>query len=1103
MLQKRRWTIFLFTCLVLFSSTAARHIKTTRRHLTVKELDELRAYLGTFQEGKNYNERILGQGTGLRPPTESEWAEISSAPVRLEYVQSVSLELPNKVDNALTHWFPPIGNQYSEGSCIGWACGYYVKTFQEAREHQWDLSKCVWNQNDYGQPDPSYHAKIFSPDFIYHQINDGKDEGATFYDAMNLLERIGCATWENMPYNPFNSTTWPTETAWREAPLYRSATAFATTDLTSDDALQNLKSLLANQNLALIAIDARYYAKLSNDDLWTTDNYLATEVNHANVIVGYDDNFGPYPENGKTDLRGAFKIANSWGVGTYNWEKVHDGFYYISYQCLKERIKFYMVYQNYENYQPQLLSVFEIQHPQRGQCAISIDVCDESITYKTKSFNDFQLKGGNSSFPANFMVLDVSELSKYIEANQGYWRLKVQNNATTETARIGYFAIEQFENYENRNPESVFVSQQTPLLVAANTTGSLSIKFITDATPSLSLTCPGSGDLWSPGSNQTISWIAKNYDRAIKIELTRDNGISWETLLDSTFNDENELWLVSGPESKQCKIKISSLDDIISDESDSVFQIGNFGPEIQTFPEKMDFGVVKLGSFSEQYLKIVNQGNQALQLLNIELETRLDSSNYRLTNLDALPILLESGQCCSLRVNFLAISRNQEQSLIKIVCNDSDERFLQVPIWGRIGAQWELPIRIETGDSVYYLTIGGDSCASRDFDAGLDEAMDSVRMTYSNFFLHDQDTLARDIQPWCLPYTDSIGWKIITGDSLANPVSISWEPADLPQIENYCFQLSGGNLNLDMSISSSAQISHAQLIQIDYTPRPVQVNYEFPIAGWYLISVPVYPANQRVNAILSHDMAAYIFNNRQTIYQQVDSLLPNSGYWLHVASPQTLTITGIPVYELQSTLSPGWHLIGSPLAPVTFNDPNDEPDGTITSVHGWDTNTQSVIPIYPAGTALLEPMKGYWIYATQQCTLNIVSGPAQISLNPDQLISGTSPNNLTLLPPAPPDLKNTRESIIQEYAVGTFPNPFNAITQIRYFQENSGLVRIIIYNSLGHQLCVLRDEWNSPGSYKISWDGKDSIGKIVPSGVYYASIATPALKKVYKMLLLR
>ena len=54
---------------------------------------------------------------------------------------------------------------------------------------------------------------------------------------------------------------------------------------------------------------------MTTEDLWTLNNYNPTSTNHANTIVGYDDNYGPYTESGNPNTYGAFKVANSWGVG--------------------------------------------------------------------------------------------------------------------------------------------------------------------------------------------------------------------------------------------------------------------------------------------------------------------------------------------------------------------------------------------------------------------------------------------------------------------------------------------------------------------------------------------------------------------------------------------------------------------------------------------------------------------------------------------------------------------------------------------------------------------------------------------------------------------
>ncbi|MGD8507122.1 MAG: hypothetical protein PVF15_10750, partial [Candidatus Bathyarchaeota archaeon] len=107
------------------------------------ELEELKRELGVWEEGRNYNQIIDGHGTGLRPPTEEEWAEIASS---ASVVEEILLDHqpgdppPTSIDHTTSPWFPPIGNQDGEGSCTAWALGYYMKTFQEAKEHGWDLS---------------------------------------------------------------------------------------------------------------------------------------------------------------------------------------------------------------------------------------------------------------------------------------------------------------------------------------------------------------------------------------------------------------------------------------------------------------------------------------------------------------------------------------------------------------------------------------------------------------------------------------------------------------------------------------------------------------------------------------------------------------------------------------------------------------------------------------------------------------------------------------------------------------------------------------------------------------------------------------------------
>jgi len=376
--------------------------------LETVELKKLKREIGVWEEGRNYGQIINGHGTGLRPPTEDEWAEAVNKIYMVERVLlSETIQFQSSIDHTAKPWFPPIGDQDGEGSCVGWAVGYYMKTFQEAKEHGWDLSGAEWEG---GYPTPAYQDRIFSPDFIYHLINGGVDQGSTFSDAINLVSSIGASSWEKMPYDPADSTSWPSENAWREAPLYRgNSSGYEYLELNTDDDLISLKNFLASDHLAMISVDAYQYSNLTSEDFWTLDNYVNTSTNHANTIVGYNDDI-KYLEQGEWRY-GAFKIANSWGKG--EWEYIPDGCYWISYEAMKQRVKYCTFYRDSIGYTPELVSSFRIDHSKRGECDILIGMGNHSNPATTKSFSDL-IDGGGHPFCSNNIVFDITEFKDVV-----------------------------------------------------------------------------------------------------------------------------------------------------------------------------------------------------------------------------------------------------------------------------------------------------------------------------------------------------------------------------------------------------------------------------------------------------------------------------------------------------------------------------------------------------------------------------------------------------------------------------------------------------------------------------------------------------------------
>lgn len=84
-----------------------------------------------------------------------------------------------------------------------------------------------------------------------------------------------------------------------------------------------------------------------------------------------------------------------------------------------------------------------------------------------------------------------------------------------------------------------------------------------------------------------------------------------------------------------------------------------------------------------------------------------------------------------------------------------------------------------------------------------------------------------------------------------------------------------------------------------------------------------------------------------------------------------------------------------------------------------------------------------------------------------------------------------------------YPNPFNPITTIEYSVPRRSNVKIEVLNMLGQKVRTLKDEIESPGTYKITWDGRSESGDAVSSGVYLYRFQTDENVQTRKMLLLK
>lgn len=106
--------------------------------------------------------------------------------------------------------------------------------------------------------------------------------------------------------------------------------------------------------------------------------------------------------------------------------------------------------------------------------------------------------------------------------------------------------------------------------------------------------------------------------------------------------------------------------------------------------------------------------------------------------------------------------------------------------------------------------------------------------------------------------------------------------------------------------------------------------------------------------------------------------------------------------------------------------------------------------------------------------------------------------------PASPVLRDNMSNPPREFRLmQNHPNPFNAMTHIRYQLPDPCHVTLQIYNTLGQEVAKPVDDWRPSGSYDIRWNAEKQS-----SGLYFYQIVMKKQNEIlfrnrHKLLLLR
>ena len=84
-----------------------------------------------------------------------------------------------------------------------------------------------------------------------------------------------------------------------------------------------------------------------------------------------------------------------------------------------------------------------------------------------------------------------------------------------------------------------------------------------------------------------------------------------------------------------------------------------------------------------------------------------------------------------------------------------------------------------------------------------------------------------------------------------------------------------------------------------------------------------------------------------------------------------------------------------------------------------------------------------------------------------------------------------------------YPNPMNPVTHIPYYLNSTAVVRIKVYDSIGRHVKTLKEMSMEPGQYEVTWDGTNSSGTAVASGIYICYMQVDEYSTSQKMHLIR
>jgi flagellar hook assembly protein FlgD len=98
---------------------------------------------------------------------------------------------------------------------------------------------------------------------------------------------------------------------------------------------------------------------------------------------------------------------------------------------------------------------------------------------------------------------------------------------------------------------------------------------------------------------------------------------------------------------------------------------------------------------------------------------------------------------------------------------------------------------------------------------------------------------------------------------------------------------------------------------------------------------------------------------------------------------------------------------------------------------------------------------------------------------------------------------NSNEVPMKYELTQNYPNPFNPVTKFTFSIPKANDVLITIYDITGREITTLVSMKMTPGKYTVDWDGTNTSGNLVSSGVYFYKIVSGDFVETKKMVMVK